>query len=1621
MNKFVAFVLGLVLGGVFLLGAIGMALYAGVVMIHPSDLVPEAGNYAGDLADMSIYDIYVEVSELVKSKLGSAEGGRYYTIGEFCDTYNIDTTKSFGVTLSADVRDIPLFEFFSKEPNEDGENGFVRALKQIKISAVPSIVNMFGGVDEEGNPKEVVSADAIAKLSAYSVYDAFMDEEKGLVYCFSDVQFAEVLPSFFPTDETTDNKLMYYVGKMPIGKLLSSMSGDQNLFAQLAPGGALEDIGSMKFTDLLGEGSETITSIFGDKTISSLIDGEGNVNPDGLLAEIRLGQLLKLTYDEDNDAWVDGEGNAASGIFAAVANWTIADVTNPETINSVELGGLLGYVKNQIAVDGTFTSAQVLATTTGEAKYILRKSPAGVIALAKASDAEASVEEWYEGQLDCEEPDHAHNADCYSYVWYAAACANAEHTTNALHQEAGETLLSDGKYHAKASGIFAALTGITIGDITGGGASDLMAQFADIKIGSLLEGTGIEVSEFMQAFADMTIADLMGEGLYTVRFGNLLGYKLNQITDLAAFGTQVPLYKSATATEPLLYVRRHTAAASTVCVLSADGETWHEGVLTCPTEGCAHGIASCYGYVWYAKCGNATHETCQNEILIDGVQYIPAQGIQNILANCTLESVNDVSGIINSVTIADVLTDVPAMLKSLADVPLGQLASELPNVHVGSLLGYERREVTAVSTVYTQIIIDGKVMATSPDLAAAKIAIIDDGKLWEGEFVCAKAIGTEHTAHDESCFECVWYKNCGESCTVSHVHLTDATFSTTNYYAAVSGIEKVLAGKRVSDLSNMNDIISQDITLGSVMGDSIPPMLASLADVTISGLSEAINDIYLGGVLGFARRDVDGTALPTEVVTGKVRTDGAQYAMIDGKTWYEAELTCAGTHAHSASCFAYVWYAKCTKSGHEGGAVHTTDGNDCHQVAIGGAIDYYYVAGDITGKLAKETIGNLGNMNETLKTVTLYDVLGDAVPDILKSIQNEEIGTISTAIDKLYLGDFLTFERNYLKSTSAYTVTLIDGVAIKNPSTGAIAVANNDGWCEGKLICEETSTTHAHVADCYGYVWYEICKTDHAHTSACGKAINVAKAGGSTAVAYGKVADGITGKLANQKVGSLGANLNDVITSFTLGEVLGDSIPSMLASLADVKIADVGSAIDGMYVGEMLSARRNDTCNPTTAIIFGEVMNATCRNASGIQITTVVKKDGDTWYEAKLTCDSSHTHVAACYDYVWYEKCEKTSHASCPESELMIGGVRFNPISGVLSSLSTLTVGSMNSEAITGVIDDLKLSDVLTIDSSSPKLLQKFADEKISNLGSAFDNVLLGDVMDTTAAGTNGLIAELAGVKVSEIGTAVNDVQLGSALNYHKVVATPSGATQVTGNVYKAGGKYYILDGGKYFEAELTCDNTHTHTAACYACVWYDGSDVKVSGVTKAIVNLTLNDMSNSSTLKNAINGLKLNDIVTAGDNKVLQSIGDAKVSELGDKLNKLQMGEVFGYYKMADGNWYKDAAGTDPVKGINAKLAGLTLETLGAGEGVMSIMTGLTMGDLVDSGILTLTEQNEYKLDIMYDLSGQCNIGEYLVNKFSMTAKAYYESKHGTDQTYRGYWKAQKIGDVLNEMLSSL
>lgn len=717
MSRVLAFFLGMIFGIVFLLGSLGLGVYLAVTKVTPADISQETA-VLGDLANMSLLDIYKDLSTLYSQKIGVADqNGKYYSLGDLCTQYNIDSQNLFGVSLSDDLLEVPVFEFFSATTDSQGNNGVQRALKQIKVSAIPSLLNLFVK-NEDGSA--IVNDNVMEELSNYNIVE-LMTKEQGIAYVFENITFSQLLPENFPSDPNGDNALMWAVGQSSVGKLYTALGSNDSLFLQLKDGGALETLGQMEVTDLLGSEAGTLSTLFGDTLVVDLVGENGEINVD---------DIINYTY----------------------------------------VGSLLGCIRNEI--------------TDVSGYHVLAPSPNGDVLYGIIDGKDSLVKQedgkYYEAELTCTEQHDVHGYDCYGFVWYNSSVLPSDHPCTP-----DEELIKDGLHHSKVSSLYGAFVNLRIADITGGSfdaildkvkdltiseivngeVSGILANFADMTVGELLDGgledmylgsflgyartqadssavTGVTklpdgtkvgvcngktvmsddgktwylaqqtceqhadhtrdcyryvwtdgsaaVEGLMAKFADkkvnslgdmsdmlqqLTLAEVLGEENLTGIFRQLANVPIGQISaeiDNIYIGTV------------LEYTRKQVADTNGYLTIDGvegvlqnngkfirqEGDVWYEAKLDC-TESHAH-TADCYGFVWY------TDETC--------VQAV--SGLEAMLSNATINTIGDKLQLENFTLAKLGIGGDNNILTYLQDVPLSKIDTQLNTMKLGVALGY---------------------------------------------------------------------------------------------------------------------------------------------------------------------------------------------------------------------------------------------------------------------------------------------------------------------------------------------------------------------------------------------------------------------------------------------------------------------------------------------------------------------------------------------------------------------------------------------------------------------------------------------------------------------------------------------------------------------------------------------------------------------------------------------------------------------------------------------------------------------------------------------------------------------------------------------------------------------
>lgn len=709
MSRVLAFFLGMIFGIVFLLGSLGLGVYLAVTKVTPADISQETA-VLGDLANMSLLDIYKNLSTLYSQKIGVADqNGKYYSLGDLCTQYNIDSQNLFGVSLSDDLLEVPVFEFFSTSTDSQGNNGVQRALKQIKVSAIPSLLNLFVK-NEDGSA--IVNDNVMEELSNYNIVE-LMTKEQGIAYVFENITFSQLLPENFPSDPNGDNALMWAVGQSSVGKLYTALGSNDSLFLQLKDGGALETLGQMEVTDLLGSEAGTLSSLFGDTLVVDLVGENGEINVDDIINYTYVGSLLGclrkvadtngyLTIDgvegvlQNNGKFIRQEGDVwyEAKLDCTESHAHTADCYGFVWYNSTPLDAGHACNPNEELIEngvhyaivtslyGALVNLKVSDLTGGSADAILNKVKGltiadivnGEVSGVLANFADMSLGELLDGGLE----------DMYlgSFLGYARTQADSSAVT-------GVTTLPDGTKVGVCNGktvmsddgktwYLAQQTCEQHADHTrdcyryvwtdGSAAVEgLMAKFADKKVNSLGD-----MSDMLQ---QLTLAEVLGEENLTGIFRQLANVPIGQISaeiDNIYIGTVLEYTRKQVAD-----ISGYTAVDDVADVLQnngefvrKDGDVWYEAKLDC-TESHVHN-SDCYGFVWY------TDETC--------VQAV--SGLEAMLSNATINTIGDRLKLENFTLAKLGIGSDNNILAYLQDVPLSEIDTQLNTMKLGVALGY---------------------------------------------------------------------------------------------------------------------------------------------------------------------------------------------------------------------------------------------------------------------------------------------------------------------------------------------------------------------------------------------------------------------------------------------------------------------------------------------------------------------------------------------------------------------------------------------------------------------------------------------------------------------------------------------------------------------------------------------------------------------------------------------------------------------------------------------------------------------------------------------------------------------------------------------------------------------
>lgn len=345
-------------------------------------------------------------------------------------------------------------------------------------------------------------------------------------------------------------------------------------------------------------------------------------------------------------------------------------------------------------------------------------------------------------------------------------------------------------------------------------------------------------------------------------------------------------------------------------------------------------------------------------------------------------------------------------------------------------------------------------------------------------------------------------------------------------------------------------------------------------------------------------------------------------------------------------------------------------------------------------------------------------------------------------------------------------------------------------------------------------------------------------------------------------------------------------------------------------------------------------------------------------------------------------------------------------VNGVLNSIADKTISDLSKD---GAFDDVQLFEVLNLyeyngdyyedENHTTKVngvLNSIAEKTISQLSNeqTFNDIYIYEVMNYTRTevsegvytykdknnnDVNGVLGAIAGSTVGNLSTAIDDVKLGEALN----LSNPTGVLKALKDTEIKNLKTKIQD--LTLTQALDLDGTETGVLKAL-------SGKKITELESAIEDLTIDsalglDGTETGVLK-ALSGTKItaleskiNDLTLGEalqlDNSVtgvLKALKDTKINELNTRINGLEMWEVLGYTRSGtQGNYTYTDSNSNAVKGIMAKLVDKNINNLESVlTGTDSVLKTLTVGDLIDDGIITdntaTPEEKAMTISELYD-----------------------------------------------------
>ncbi|MBO5866575.1 MAG: hypothetical protein J6Q55_00780, partial [Clostridia bacterium] len=340
------------------------------------------------------------------------------------------------------------------------------------------------------------------------------------------------------------------------------------------------------------------------------------------------------------------------------------------------------------------------------------------------------------------------------------------------------------------------------------------------------------------------------------------------------------------------------------------------------------------------------------------------------------------------------------------------------SLSLGDLLGYKRYQndgVVESGSIVEFLDTEGALLVCVAKIGSQMVKSADSQTWYNAKLAC-----TEQHEHQIDCYEYLWYLACPDDCVEDHEHVIIEERA----HTLAEGIFGVIVDVTIEQISNNpNSLVDKlyEVKLADLLGDDAEGLMATLGEYTIKDLMDpsTLEEIGLADVLNYIRCDITTQVTPangwdTDIIVDdgttivKYNSITDQYAYLDAQDmrWYKAQMHCREqTHAHEIGCYGYIWYAECNN-----GSCEEHKDHFALQDKTYGQVEGIYAV------LADLSIGDISNGTDIMDIITnrltLGDIFGDGMPDMLKTLKDTPIADLESQLNTIKVGNLLGYSYN---------------------------------------------------------------------------------------------------------------------------------------------------------------------------------------------------------------------------------------------------------------------------------------------------------------------------------------------------------------------------------------------------------------------------------------------------------------------------------------------------------------------------------------------------------------------------------------------------------------------------------